>query len=262
MLSSKIINPLYQLERFLRSPLESPSNDFSKQAIILSSYPKSGNTWLRFVVSNVSSIMNSDEEINFNSIEQYAPVIRGNRNLINMHQTDGVPTFLKSHSAYIPGFSAYKSVVIIRDPFKAIPSYRDYLIKARNKELDDISHFCKHWRYGFNAWAQFVSSWSEKATLFVKYEDLLIDPITEVSKIYSTLGFDIDIDIISKAIELSSRSNMKKSLESKGDPHNKNGFSFVRNEEENKGIRDIFTNETLEKDYPFFYQQAKKFNYI
>lgn len=252
----------YQIERVIRGPLECPAKDCSEYAVILSSYPKSGNTWLRFVFSNVASIMEVGEQVDFMTIDNYAPSIRNNRCLVGMKKVGGLPVFLKSHSAYVSGFKSYKSVVIIRDPFKAISSYKDYLAKAQNRSIGGIDKFCRHWRYGFNAWAQFVASWAEHATILVKYEDLLVDPLGEVRRIYSTLGYDIDADVINKAIKLSSRNNMKKILEDKGESHSKNPFNFVREVSQNKGIREHFNDEELIRDFPFFIREAIKYGYM
>jgi len=255
------INPLYQLERFSRGYWECPSIDYSEHAVILSSYPKSGNTWIRFVVSNIASITKAGPDVDFKSIEQFAPAIRGNRALNGALFVEGLPIFLKSHSAYVPCFSAYKSVVVVRDPFKAVPSYREYLIKAKEKNMPDIEGFCRHWRYGLNAWAQFVSSWDKHATIVVKYEDLQDNQEVGIQKIYSDLGVNVALDVIQQAVELSSRKSMKRVLDEKGDPNNHNGFQFVRDAKENQGIRHYLNNAQLENEFPYFVTQAKKYGY-
>lgn len=262
MLLRKDHNIFYQFERFARGRWEAPSWDCSEQAVILSSYPKSGNTWVRFVLSNVASLSEGGERVTFSTINQYAPAIRGNRKLKGMRNIVGLPIFLKSHSAYVPSFSKYKSLVIIRDPFKATPSYRNFLSKARERDVGSIEEFCRDWRYGFNAWAQFIESWDGRATLIVKYEDLLADPLGEVQKIYAKLGYSVSADVIEKAIAHSSRQNMKSVLEKDGDPHNHNAFPFVREADENKGIRDIYDDELLQKEFPYFCKIARKFGYL
>ncbi|WP_081908896.1 glycosyltransferase [Ferriphaselus sp. R-1] len=262
MLLRKDFDLFYQFERFARGRWEAPSWDCSGQAVILASYPKSGNTWMRFVLANVASLCEGGESVTFSTINQYAPAIRGNRGLQGMRNIAGLPVFLKSHSAYVPSFSKYKSVIVIRDPFKATPSYRNFLSKARERDVGSIDEFCRHWRYGFNAWAQFVESWDGMATLIVKYEDLLADPSGEIHRIYSKLGYTVNADVIKKAIANSSRQNMKSVLEKDGDPHNQNGFPFVREADENKGIRNYYDDELLQKEFPFFCKIARKFGYL
>lgn len=252
----------YQSERFLRGHWECPSKDFSSQTVILASYPKSGNTWFRFVVSNIASLSNNDVPVNFETIEHYAPAIRGNRNLDNAKFVNSVPMFLKTHAAYTRCFSKYKSVIIIRDPFKAVPSYRDYLIKAREKPMPELEVFCHHWRYGLQAWAQFISSWEKHSYVIVKYEDLLQAPVETVKDVYAKLGFALEDDIVERALELSERKKMRQALESQGDPNNHNSFRFVRDANENPGMRFLYTDSQLKNKFPFFYQKAKEYGYI
>lgn len=254
---------LYQMERYGRAFFEAPKK-YPSGAVLLASYPKSGNSWFRFVVSNVNSIIEGGEKVTFHTIEDYSPVIRGNRDLRNTRLVSGCPVFLKTHFPFTPFFKSVDSVVIVRNPFYVIPSYHNYLNKARGKSVSrDLEEFFSHWRYGFNAWAGFMKSWEGHATLIVKYEDLQLNPVEEISAIYERLGYVVDPQIIAMAIERSSRNNMKKSLESDGDPHNENQFDFVRRAGENKGVEhlrgNIISNPLINRE---FIEQAGKYGYL
>lgn len=252
---------LYNFEKNLRGRTEAP-HTFPPRAVLLASFPKSGNSWFRFVVSNICSLMDNNESVDFHSIENYSPVIRGNRELANIQQVEGCPTFLKTHFAYTKHFENIPSVVIVRDPFKVISSYYDYLQKARQKNVGDINDFIFHWRYGFNAWSNFIKSWEASNAIILRYEDLQESPFNQINTIYENLGFEIDEKIIIKAIELSSRENMKKMLILKGDPHNKNNFNFVKNASDNKGLyefRDKVLSST--KISSEFSKLLSKYNY-
>ncbi|WP_415893536.1 sulfotransferase domain-containing protein [Neptuniibacter sp. PT8_73] len=253
----------YQLERFLRSYSEAPSK-CNSSSVLLASFPKSGNSWFRFLVSNVNSIISSGEDVDFHSIERYSPVIRGNRNLKDMVLVDGAPTFLKTHFPHTCFFEKYKGVVIVRNPFFVIPSYYDYLINARGKDFKgDIEDFFYHWRYGFNAWGNFMESWGDRADVLLRYEDLQNDPLSNVSAMYRELGYCIDEDVIRLAVSKSSRSNMLQSLNKSGDPHNNNNFRFVKKKGENIGVellKDSICNDS--KINNSFLQQAEKYGYL
>jgi hypothetical protein len=234
----------YELEKYARCYFENPSS-FPERGVYLASFPKSGNSWFRFVVSNVNSIIAGDSDASFHTISNYAPAVRGNRKLSSLVSVDGTPVFLKTHFPFNPFFKGAPAVVVVRDPFYVIPSYYEYLCNAKGKKLSSIEDFFWHWRYGFNAWGKFMSSWrdSENA-IFVRYEDLLGDPILAFSQLYKRLGYEISKDVISAAVDKSSRDRMRKSLAEKGDPHNINGFQFVKKSGENQGVSNL-KNEIL-----------------
>lgn len=255
---------LYQFERYLRGYFEAPVLHDTGRNVLLASFPKSGNTWLRFVVSNVNALTIGSEPATFKSIEQLSPVIRGNRYLTTALIVDNYPLFLKTHFPYTNFFNGYKSIVVVRDPFKVIPSYYNYLKKARCKNLPNLERSMFHWRYGFNAWANFLESWDGHETVLLRYEDLLINGFEVLRGAYSTLGYPIDEFVLKQALALSSRDKMKKVLVEEGDPHNSNNFNFVRNEGENLGFspsqkEQILNSGRLSK---VFLSQASKHGYL
>jgi hypothetical protein len=254
---------LYQLERNLRGPFDAPYATNDKRLVLLASFPKSGNTWFRFVVSNVNALLMNMEPADFHAITMLAPEIRRNRQLEGAIFVDNSPTFLKTHFPYTRHFGALRSVVMVRNPFLVIPSYHNYLEKARKKTVPPLEQFFWHWRYGFDAWASFMQAWEDNATMIVKYEDMLDNTFASVDKIYKDLGYTIAPEILQKAIDLSSRSSMKESLDKKGDPNNKHGFNFVRGANENKGVmhlkQEILDSGRLSEE---FFRQAKKFGYL
>lgn len=256
-------NILYQAERFGRAFFESP-NEYPPRSVILASFPKSGNSWFRFIVSNVNSIIDSGGKVNFHSINEFSPVIRGNRCLKDARLVDECPIFLKTHFPHTRFFNGIDTVVIVRNPFYVIPSYHNYLIEAREKSLSsDIEGFYFHWRYGLNAWARFMASWEKNATVIVRYEDLQANPAKMVHQIYQQLGYEIDTAVIDKAIRFSTRDGMKSALNTEGDPNNNNNFRFVKDLGENKGIehlkKSILDNPRITN---IFMEQARIYGYI
>lgn len=255
---------LYQIERHSRGYFEAPAMHHHGHNVLLASFPKSGNTWLRFVVGNVNALMLGAKPATFRTIAQLSPEIRRNRSLKNALIVDSYPLFLKTHFPYTNFFDGYKSVVVVRDPFKVIPSYFHYLRHARGKNLPDFERSMFHWRYGFNAWANFLESWDGHETVLLRYEDLLINGFEVLRGAYSTLGYPIDEVVLRQALALSSRDKMKKVLAEEGDPHNSNNFNFVRNEGENLGFspsqkEQILNSGRLSK---VFLSQASKHGYL
>jgi len=263
-MNMKISNLFYSIEKFARRHFEVPSSRDYARHVLLASFPKSGNTWLRFVVSNVNALASGEGGVNFSTINHFSPAIRGNRGLISARQVEGYPLFLKTHFPYVDGFSGYPSVVIVRNPFKVIPSYCNYLQLQHSKRFADPDEFYFHWRYGFNAWSNFMTSWQDKATVVLRYEDVQADPLNTLREMYRAIGYEIGDGLLSEAINLSSRDKMKKSLSEFGDPNNSNGFEFVRKESDNVGI-DAATKDRILQDprlAEHFFVQALRYGYL
>ena len=222
-------NLFYNLERVLRARFDVPVV-FNEKHVLLASYPKSGNTWMRFIVSNISRLLDDHpREVDFHSIGNYAPVIRGNRHLPGAVETPGCPLFLKTHFPYVPRFEKYKSILIVRNPEDVMLSYYIYLTQEKGKSLPGISEFIRHWRYGVPAWKNYHLSWMGHYDVLVRYEDLLMDVFGTVKGMYMELGYDVSPMVIKEAIERSSKDNMRQLLKEKGDPCSGNpDFQFVR----------------------------------
>jgi len=212
--------------------------------IFLVSYPKSGNTWTRFLLGN---LVNTDCRITFSNVERKVPDIYG-ASKGTLKKTPR-PRLLKSHECFDP---RYRHVVyIVRDPRDVVLSAYHYDRKGRNIP-DDFpiatyvtSRFMKTDEY-FGTWGEHAGSWlvnsrnifhisrlkneflgtmgswgenvmswlgargHDREFLLVRYEDLLEDTHREMTRIAEFLGLWVSAENISKAVELSSAENMRK----------------------------------------------------
>ncbi|GAA6184562.1 sulfotransferase domain-containing protein [Aliiglaciecola sp. NS0011-25] len=222
-----------KIEKCLRSRWEVPAKQ-NTNAVLLASFPKSGNTWLRFVFSNViAEKTNFPQEVNFDNIQLLAPEIRGNRNLDNAIFSNECPTFLKTHFYNTRKCKEYKSVVLFREPQKALVSYYKYMTNEQGKNYSSFERFLNSSRVGIDYWSLFHRSWlSSENTIFVSYDDLIKNQFVGITQILDLLGYQIEEPIISNSLLLSSRENMAKLESLYGDPNKKNtDFKFVSNNE-------------------------------
>lgn len=180
----------------------------------LVSYPRSGNTWVRFLLGNYLYGSNFD----FLTRENFIPAIGGNtnRHLIKVPR----PRILKSHSQF---FNKYPKVIyLIRDPRDVMISLFHWLVKNPNKrknlnesEFDKFSKYFFEGDFKFGRWDQHVSGWINQyeqipnGILFVQYEELKSDTFSTLKKILSFLDRDIQEALVFKAIENASFSKMR-----------------------------------------------------
>jgi Sulfotransferase domain len=181
--------------------------------VFLVSYPKSGNTWVRFLIAN---LVHTDEPVTFTNMESRLPsiYILPDRELRRIPR----PRVLKSHECFHP---RYQNVIyIVRDPRDVAVSYFHYNIKKRllahdasieqylpmflNDELD--------MRVG--SWSDHVLSWINMAEtrnkfLLLRYEDMLVNAEGELARVAEFLNIPATSDRLKRAVELSSAGRMR-----------------------------------------------------
>ena len=178
--------------------------------IWLASYPKSGNTFLRSLLS--SYFFSKDNSFSFellNHIKQYPhrdhflplgidinnPHILAKNHLKaqkNINKNTNSFTFFKTHSGFVKmdGFSftdlnnSLGVIYIVRDPRDVVISYakhNDEPIETTLKKInenylinnevqDEVPVYVGSWSFHYNSWKQFKGV---KKYLLIKYEDLM-----------------------------------------------------------------------------------------
>ena len=184
--------------------------DIFDDDIFLVSYPRSGNTWLRFVLA---SIIHNVPNIDFELVEKYAPdlYMHDNGYLLTAKR----PRIIKSHEKYN---SAYPNVVYLcRDVRDVIISMYFYLKKqGDNLGFDEYFNLFiagklfQHLNFG--NWSENVRSWLENKAniLFVKYEDMLTDSKGTICKILDYLHIDCDEQLAKDVITKYDFENMSR----------------------------------------------------
>jgi len=197
-----------------------PAN-YTMDDIFLVSYPKSGNTWVRFLIANALKLhYQIDREVNFFSVQDIIPGVRHSGSSINALGPFGrldLPRIIKSHSNYNPYYC--RVIFLVRDPRDVMVSFYHYL-KSYDKLPQNLtlSEFIRHKDYGIKAWLEHTKSWYSDShpgqiiQLFL-YEDFMKNPQQELRKIMNLYGLKVTDKNIDQAVKLSSKENMRKSSE-------------------------------------------------
>lgn len=181
--------------------------------IFIVSYPRSGNTWARFLLGN---LLYPELPIAFTNIESVVPEIYflPDKKLSQMPR----PRMLKSHEYFDP---RYKRVIyFVRDPRDVAVSMYHYSLKRRNisdsTSMDDfIPRFVNgEFFVDFGTWQEHVQSWlatcrGKSGFLWIKYEEMLAQPGRELSRIASVMGIKTTAEQISRAVDMSSAHQMR-----------------------------------------------------
>lgn len=213
--------------------------------IFIVSFPRSGNTWTRFLVAN---LVHPDEPVTFANIERVVPDIHAQ----SKRYLKGIPRprILKSHQYFDPRYK--KVIYIVRDPRDvALSSYHFHRKQRQIEEGYPIEEYVSRFVTGtawtnyaswgenvmswvatrhnnhnagpignregevFGTWAQNVSSWMGSRTnpnkfLLLRYEDMLKEPQSELAKVSAFLGMEAAPERLARAVELSSADHMRK----------------------------------------------------
>jgi len=163
--------------------------------IFLASFPKSGNTWLRFLIANA---IKPNTEINFRNIDMIVPDVYSANATANSLTGQ---RFLKVHHPYFEHYP--KCVYVVRDIRDVMVSYFHYM-KKLGQFNGTIDEFAKRYSelHDFGTWKQHIKSaihFSKKhpgRILIIKYEDLLNDPRSALKKIleFTKINFTGNID--------------------------------------------------------------------
>lgn len=210
-----------------------------EQIIWIASYPKSGNTWVRylltayyfdeppewrtcdrFVLSDRFLAAAQDDQQRWSEIRAWAD---------NHASGDGDvdrPILHKTHYAWSdrhPLASRTKAVVhLTRHPLSVAQSALNHTLWAKETaawtEKDYLERFLEFggdpkWAAaGFGTWEEHERTWlqqSEHPHLLVRYEDLHAKPASELQRMLEFLGFDVEASRVERAVEWCRFENLK-----------------------------------------------------
>ena len=182
--------------------------------VFITSYPKSGNTWVRFLVSNL--VWSDSAPTDFFSMGERTPDIYWHTDSIMKSLPR--PRFIKSHEYFDPRYP--KVIYIIRDVRAVFVSYYDFLIRFGTITSNvSLNEFAKTFLRGgidkYASWRENVLSWvrmrgeDHDRFCLIRYEDLKLKPKEALEKIVSFLKIERSELQIKTAIEMSTFTKMR-----------------------------------------------------
>jgi hypothetical protein len=178
----------------------------------LVSYPKSGNTWTRFLIAN---LVYPEKRPDFSNINELIPdpEALSKRHLAKVSR----PRVLKSHQYFDPRYQ--QIIYVVRDPRDVALSQYHFHRKRRLIEDDyPIERFVTRFVAGetseYGSWAENVASWlaprySRRGFLLLRYEDMMADTVAELAKVAAFLNIQADPSRIAHAVAQSSANKMR-----------------------------------------------------
>ena len=243
--------------------------------IWLASYPKSGNTFLRSLITSYiyseNGIFNFDllkkiKQFPTNEFFENLGIDVSNKNQVSQNYINAQVeinknskiTFLKTHSSFCKMFNKYNFtdlqnslgvIYIVRDPRNVATSFAHHNSKslkntvdlminplAIGNELNQVETYLGSWNFNYNSWKVFKSS---NRYYLLKYEDLIFDTKNSFEKVLNFINYDLKFPI---SIE-------DRKIEKVIDETN---FSKMRDLEKKVGFDEAKINDNTGKVVPFF----------
>jgi hypothetical protein len=195
----------------------------ARSIVWIASYPKSGNTWLRFLICNLA----------FGPVESAADL---NQLAPDLHELRAEPNFagqrilLKTHfprSIRLPYIErSAAAVYVVRDPADVMLSNFHYSMRSAgpaNAAAADLPAYLERFlaargdprwaQLGMGTWEENVRSWLEPAREFpilrLRYEDLLANTAQAAGVLCQFVGLSRTADEIGAAVAASSFDRMR-----------------------------------------------------
>jgi hypothetical protein len=182
----------------------------TSQDVFIASYPRSGSTWLRFLLL---ALLTRDTA-GFESVNRLIPDVGRHRGVPGLVPADG--RLIKTHEAYRPVYQ--KAVYIVRDVRDVVLSEFDYE-NALERISEDFETFLMlsltSSVNGYGCWQTHVLSWLDsplglsEGLLVIKFEDLRARTEEVLANVASFLGVAADRAAIRSAIANNSVQRMR-----------------------------------------------------
>ena len=186
--------------------------------VFLASYPRSGNTWLRFILYELITGESGD----FKRVDQFIPYVGRHHRAPDVLPGGG--RLLKTHEHYRNEYK--KAIYLLRDPRDVLVS-NYFFFTNPTAPGTSIREFTLRFLDGkinaFGRWERHLQSWLEsplqraKGITVIRYEDLIRRPNDAIVRLLEFLGRQTSLDEVRRALRNNRFENMRD--KEKMDPH-------------------------------------------
>lgn len=183
---------------------------FRESDVFLASYPRSGNTWLRFLLLEILTGQTAE----FQRTNNLLPSVGEHSGAAALLPSKG--RLIKTHESYRPEYK--KAVYLVRDARDVVSSEYQFQTSRGWFEgsFDEyVQSFACGDVSGYGSWQSHVSSWVDSPLagtgnlLLLRFEDMRRDTATTLSQICGFLGVESKAGDVERAIQSNSLERMR-----------------------------------------------------
>lgn len=211
---------------------------------VLVSYPKSGRTWFRFILSSyLTRAFDLELTPDLHSMFTVMPNFdmdpkRGLPAFAFAEHKPKPPLIAVSHLPYSRlRFRTLPAIFMVRDPRDVMVSSYFHATRHKHRFQGDIGAFLKDPEQGTRSLMRYLNGWAaglqHRKGIVVSYEELTRDPQGETAKVLAFLKVETNPQLLADAVEAAKFQNMQELEQAKGLP----GHDYDRNESESLRMR-------------------------
>lgn len=178
--------------------------------VFVASYPRSGNTWLRFMLYEILVGQSST----FTNVHQLVPDIGKQGKALPVLANNG--RLIKTHEAYLPLY--HKAIYLVRDARDVALSEFAYQ-KALGLAEDNFETYLPRFLRGevnpFGSWTAHVDSWMDAKdkgyaeVLLVRFDEMRSQPEDSLADMTAFLNVPVERETIRRAVANNSVEKMR-----------------------------------------------------
>lgn len=177
----------------------------SQSDVFLASYPRSGNTWLKFMLAELIA----GHEVDFKSCEDVIPHVGFHHRAVRLANGTRV---IKTHEKFRKEYQ--RAIYVVRDGRDVAVSYYHLWLRANR---GDFQSFLKSFVAGkvdyVGPWRDNVESWlkarDQSQVIVVRYEDCLAEPVDAMRRLADFIGVRLNNDQLEESIRRNSTEKMR-----------------------------------------------------
>lgn len=211
---------------------------------VVASFPKSGNTWVRFIIANLFNEVRPEvDAVDFHTIHAIVPELgRPDERRLFLD----MPAVWKTHDPWRRGFD--RVVLVVRNPWDTLYSYCCYMNGewGRSTTLESVVTSGRH---GAAAMVRHAATYLAHCPdlLVLAYESLHAGPRDDAARLASFLGLAPTEAQLLAAIDASSFHALLRSEIEKGRKYGGGNFRFMRQGAVGEGFAAISSSPELDR---------------
>jgi len=182
----------------------------------VTSFPRSGNTWMRYMISNA---LDPEADRELPELLDFMPMIDWRdapTRLRKMDDTGIVPRLLMTHEPFRPYLLGGRTAYLLRDGRDAVVSYHHYRVNRNRMKISQSDYLRRSLagRFRYGSWQAHVEGWWQQQdhpnVCIVRYEDMMENAALQLRRVLDHFGLEVPDDHVQFAVQRSSVERVSK----------------------------------------------------